>query len=173
LTRFFVDCPSALAWFTLAMLSLDLMGCSSRKPSISQNETLPHDSMKAVMTVSGGFTGVGGKWELDTSSDESRQNLKAAQIEEMAQLVSEARTEGVFGKDFSKAAQGSETSAPSSTGSPAQVPADIQTYELIINGERVRWNEPALAPASATPPVIEKLKNWMLQNTQRQPYRPW
>jgi hypothetical protein len=158
--------------FTIATLSLNLWECGAQNASSSATEKArPHESMNVVLTVSGGFTGIGGKWEIDTSSETLAAGVDPRQAKKLQDLVDQARTDGVLNKDFSKVAENGKTSSGAAT-STTQVPADMQTYELTINGERATWSEPAPAGAAAAPPVLENLKQWMFQNTKRQPYRP-
>jgi hypothetical protein len=113
------------------------------------------------MTVTGGFTGVGGRWEADAKSFQSATGAGPGKFDELAQLVKQARSEGVFGKDLSSAASG---------GTPQAMP-DAQRYDVEIDGEHIRWNEPPPGGAAAAPPVVQSIKNWVIDNTERQPYR--
>lgn len=47
---------------------------------------------------------------------------------------------------------------------------DAQTYDIEVDGEHVRWIEPAPPGAAAAPPIVQSLKTWMMENTERQPY---
>lgn len=113
--------------------------------------------MKITLTVSGGFTGVGGKWEIDSASDWARQKIGASELESLGQLVAEARAAGTFGKDYSAA-------------SPLP-PADSQTYELQVDGEGVRWSEPAPASAAGALPLVRRLKQCIMLHAPRQPHQ--
>ena len=126
--------------------------------------------MKITLTVSGGFTGVGGKWEIDAASDAAQRRIGAGDLESLAQLVAEARAAGVFGNHYSAAP--TPAVAPASAGPAGPIPADFQTYELEVNGERVRWREPAAASTAAAPPIVRQLKQRIMRNTPRQPYQP-
>jgi len=128
------------------------------------------DFMKAVLTVTGGFTGIGGKWEVNLSSDETKRSVVPEQLGALQQLVAEARKAGVFGQDFTVASSMGATGSPAPSAAPGR--ADFQTYELTVDGENVRWSEPAVAGATAAPPVLKELKQWMMRNTKRQPYQP-
>jgi hypothetical protein len=125
--------------------------------------------MKAVLTVSGGFTGIGGKWEVNLASDETRRSLAPDQLGTLQRLVAEARKAGVFGQDFSAAPSQGASGSPLASAAPGR--ADLQTYELSVDGEKVKWSEPAPAGASAAPPVLKELKQWMMRNAKRQPYQ--
>jgi len=123
--------------------------------------------MKITLTVSGGFTGVGGKWQIDTASGAARQRIGSDELESLGQLVAEARSAGVFGNDYSAAAQ--PGAARTSVAPPDAIPADFQTYELQIGGERVRWSEPAPASGAAAPSLVKQLKQRIMLHAPRQP----
>ena len=112
--------------------------------------------MKVVLTVTGGFTGVGGKWETEIPVGG---DAPAA----LQKLLETARAEGVLGRDFS-AEPGSSTASPG-------VATDLQTYELQMDGGNTKWSEPSPTGAEAAPPVLKNLKSWMMQNTKRGPFR--
>ncbi len=126
--------------------------------------------MKMTLTVSGGFTGVGGKWEIDAGSDAAQRRMGAGDLESLTQLIAQARAAEVFGKDYSAAP--TAAGAPASAGPAGPIPADFQTYELEVNGERVRWREPAGASTAAAPPIVGQLKQRIMRNTPRQSYQP-
>ena len=153
--------------FTAVIVSLGLTGCPSKPTGASPNEVArQHQPMKVVMTLTGGFTGVGGRWELESDTD--KKGLKADRLDELNRLVSQARAEGFLGKDFTTTASDNKKVSGSM---PGPVPADMQTYELAIDGQRTKWTEPSPAGAAAAPAIVESLKDWMLENAERQPYR--
>jgi hypothetical protein len=119
--------------------------------------------MKITLTVTGGFTGVGGKWEIEAGSDATQ---RPAELQHLVQLIDEARSAGVFENDYSIAPP---HQGPTTAGRPADI-RDQQTYELTVNGERVRWCEPALASATAVPSFLRQLKQRIMRSAPRQPY---
>jgi hypothetical protein len=121
--------------------------------------------MKITLTVTGGFTGVGGKWEIEAGSDATQ---RPAELQHLVQLIDEARSAGVFENDYSIAPP---HQGPTTAGRPAdEIIRDQQTYELTVNGERVRWCEPALASATAVPSFLRELKQRIMRSAPRQPY---
>lgn len=117
--------------------------------------------MKVVLTVTGGFTGVGGKWETEIPVGGDA----PAALNALQKLLETARAEGVLGRDFI-----AEPGSSSSTASQG-VSADLQTYELQVEGGHTKWTEPSPTGTKAAPPVLKNLKSWMMQNTKRGPFR--
>ena len=126
--------------------------------------------MKITLTVTGGFTGIGGKWEIDAASGEAQSGIDAVEMQSLTQLVAAARSAGVFGNDYSEMPRRGAARAP--VERPDTIPADFQTYELKVNGELVRWREPAASNRAAAPPIVRQLKQRIMRNTPRQPYQP-
>ncbi len=126
--------------------------------------------MKITLTVTGGFTGIGGKWEIDAASGGAQSGIDAVKMQSLTQLITAARSAGVFGNDYSEPP--AHGAAPAPIERADAIPADFQTYELEVNGERVRWREPAAAGTAAAPPIVRQLKRRIMQNTPRQPYQP-
>jgi hypothetical protein len=127
--------------------------------------------MKAVLTVSGGVTGIGAKWEVNLASDETKRSIASDQLGRLQQLVAEARKAGVFGRDFTAPPSTSASGSPAPSAASGR--ADFQTYELAVDGENVKWSEPPVAGAGAAPPVLKELKQWMMRNAKRQPHQPY
>ena len=157
-----------IARFTTIAFSLSLTACPSKNSGTLPKESAArHQSMKVVMTMTGGFTGIGGKWEIE--AEKAKQRVQPERVNELNRLVEQALSEGVFGKDFSKPSPVTEKTSGSA---PNSVAADMQTYELSVDGQRIKWSDPSPAGAAAAPPIVESLKDWMLENAERQPYRP-
>jgi hypothetical protein len=114
--------------------------------------------MHVVMTLTGGFTGVGGRWEANANSFNSAAGGNS-KFDELARLVQQARAQGALGRDFSE-----------SKGAMPQPFPDAQTYDIEVDGEHVRWTEPPPNDAAAAPPVLQSLKAWLIDNVERQPY---
>jgi hypothetical protein len=126
--------------------------------------------MKITLTVTGGFTGIGGKWEIDAASGGAQSGNDAVKMRSLTQLIAAARSAGVFGNDYSEVPRRGAARDPVERADT--IPADFQTYELEVNGERVRWREPAAASTATAPPIVRQLKQRIMQNTPRQPYQP-
>jgi len=124
--------------------------------------------MKITLTVTGGFTGVGGKWEIDIPAAQAQRGTNPGDLESFAQLVGDARAAGVFGHDYSAAAQPGDASVPARL--PARIPADLQTYQLQVDGESVRWSEPAAENPAGVPQLVRQLKQRIQRYAPRQPY---
>ena len=155
---------------TLLGLIIACVACSLKAESPPAQENISRNLMKAVLTVSGGVTGIGGKWEVDLASDETKRGIASDQLGLLKQLVAEARKADVFGRDFSAAPSTSASDSPAPSAAPGL--ADLQTYELTVDGDQVKWSEPAVAGARAVPAVLKELKQWMMRNAKRQPYQP-
>src|SRR5437762_3102336 len=91
-------------------------------------------SMKASLVVTGGFTGIPGKWEVDATSTEKKSVVAPGDWQEFEKLVAQAQVERVFGEDY--------TTKSNAASGPLSVPADMQSYELIVDGKSVKWTEP-------------------------------
>jgi hypothetical protein len=117
--------------------------------------------MKITLTVTGGFTGMGGKWEIEAGSEAAQ---RTAELQSLAQLIDQARAAGIFGKDYS-------VTEPQQTRAD-EIVRDHQMYELTVNGERMRWSEPAPAGATAIPSFVRELKQRIMRNAPRRPYQP-
>lgn len=118
--------------------------------------------MKASLVVTGGFTGIGGRWDVDPTSAGMKSPLAAGGWHEFEKLVTQARSEGIFGEDYT-AKNAIERSG---------MVADGQTYELVVDGKSVKWTEPAPAGSAAAPESIRALKRWITSNAKRMPFRP-
>lgn len=139
-----------------------MVACSPKR----EDKPLSHSSekvMRATLTVTGGFTGAAGKWEVDAASADQKMAVAPDKWQEFERLVNQAQAEHVFGQDYTKTA---------SVVSPTSVPADMQTYELLIDGRSVRWTEPIGTGSAAAPDVVKALKSWITRNTKREPFRP-
>ena len=94
---------------TLLGLIIACVACSLKAESPPAQESISRNLMKAVLTVSGGVTGIGGKWEVDLASDETKRGIASDQLGLLKQLVAEAHKADVFGQDFSAAPSTSAT----------------------------------------------------------------
>src|SRR5438128_8142071 len=69
-------------------------------------------ALKITLTVTGGFTGIGGKWEIDAASGEAQSGIDAVEMQSLTQLVAAARSAGVFGNDYSEMPRRGAARAP-------------------------------------------------------------
>ena len=120
--------------------------------------------MKASLVVTGGFTGIPGKWEVDATTDEKKTALASDDLQEFEKLVAQAEAEKVFGEDYAAKSSGAI--------GPMAATADGQTYELTVNGKTVKWAEPSPSGAGVAPNVVKELKRWITRNCKRAPFRP-
>lgn len=120
--------------------------------------------MKATLVVTGGFTGIPGKWEVDPTSAEMKSMVTPGEWQVFENLVAQAQAERVFDEDYA-------TKATTTVG-PSTVSADMQYYELFIDGKSVKWSEPSTSDPGAVPDVVKALKRWITRNAKRNPFRP-
>ncbi len=125
--------------------------------------------MKATLIRTGGFAGVAAKWEFDGTSHGSTPEPAGPDIKEFERLISLVRAKGALGRDYT---------APSSRGpsagkpNPAEIPADLQSYELVIDGQSVKWTEPGPTGSGGAPGIVSELASWIMENAKRGPVRP-
>jgi hypothetical protein len=119
---------------------------------------------KVELRMTGGFTGIGGRWAIDLRSGRAEGVLTEDKIKALTDIIEKCRSEGSLSKDFSQPLEKNKSS-------PLAAMPDSQTFELDVDGQEVKWNDPAPSGLTA-PPNLNQLKDWIRENVPRQPYMP-